>query len=387
MINELVKFSGILRENGIPASIRSSKTAHEALKLGDYNLLNQNKDILREALASIYLKNQSQRKKFDELFDSQFVREAKTSNPLKEDPQKKYGNHPKSKKFLKVYKYTIKPPKNDKTDYDIIEEDKIDYNPPLDEKIPQSENDLLSRDINKLNSFDDEIFQLCQKLGRKIANQRARRWKKSRQMRLDIRKTIRKNLKYGGALVDLVKIKPKVKKSEHFFLTDVSGSCDWISNWFFSMVYASGTSFYKTRTFDFDNKTIETTLALKEPTPLKAFTGVRDLRIKNLMIHGSSNMFLSFKSFLDQVQLSHKSMIIILSDCRDWGGPKLDGNPRSAEILQIMAEKSKKVLILNPEPKNKWDVVDSCVSHYQDAGAKFHEVRNLKQLADLIIKI
>lgn len=80
-------------------------------------------------------------------------------------------------------------------------------------------------------------------------------------------------------------------------------------------------------------------------------------------------------------------MVIILSDCRDWGGPKSNGKPRSAEIIKNMAEKSKKVFILNPEPKNKWNVVDSCVSHYEDAGAKFHEVRNLKQLADFIMEI
>lgn len=400
MINDLVKFSGILRENGIPASIRSTQTAYEALKLlqdngeilkSDYKISNNNEEILKEALSSIYLKNQRQRKKFNELFDSQFKKgeTREEANPKGEKEKNSgYGNILKSRKFLRVYSYSIKPPQSNKFNQQHLEEDKIDYTPPLDPYLPQKyEDDLLYRDINQLNSFEGEIFELCQKLGRKIANRRARRLKRSHTMRPDIRRTIRKNLKYGGALIELVKSKPKLKKSEHFFLTDVSGSCDWISNWFFSLVYASGTSFRKARTFDFDNKTIETTLALEEPTPLKAFMEVRDLRVKNLMIHGSSDMFLSFKSFLNQVKLNHKSMVIILSDCRDWAGPKAEGKPRSAETIRIISEKSRKVLILNPEPKNKWNVVDSCVSHYEDAGAKFYQVGNLKQLADFIMEI
>jgi hypothetical protein len=32
-------------------------------------------------------------------------------------------------------------------------------------------------------------------------------------------------------------------------------------------------------------------------------------------------------------------------------------------------------------------VVDSCVSYYEDVGAEIFEVRNLEQLADLIIEI
>jgi len=42
---------------------------------------------------------------------------------------------------------------------------------------------------------------------------------------------------------------------------------------------------------------------------------------------------------------------------------------------------------LNPEDKNKWDVVDSCVSYYIDAGASVREVRSLRQLAETIEKI
>jgi len=213
---------------------------------------------------------------------------------------------------------------------------------------------------------------------------RSRRQRQARIMRPDIRRTIRKNLQYGGALIDLVKSKPKIKKNHHFFLNDVSGSCDWISNWFFCLVYAAQNSFRRVRVFDYDNKSVETTVAMDEPNMMDAFIKVRDIRQKNLMIHGTSNMYQAFESFLDKVQLNHRTTLMILSDCRDWAGPKDDGKPRSAELIENMAIKCRKVMIFNPEDEKKWDVVDSCVSDYRDAGAEVHEVKNLNQLAIMV---
>ena len=206
-------------------------------------------------------------------------------------------------------------------------------------------------------------------------------------MRPDIRKTLRKNLKYGNTLIEIIKTKPRMKKNRHFFLNDVSGSCDWISNWFFLMVYAAQNSFKKAKTFEFDNKTVETTSALKEPNLLDAFIKVRDIRQKNQMIHGTSNMHSAFESFKEQADLNNKSYVLILSDCRDWAGPKSGKRPLSSDSMEYIVDKSKKVIILNPEPRNKWNVVDSCVSYYENNGAEFFEVRNLEQLAELISTI
>jgi uncharacterized protein with von Willebrand factor type A (vWA) domain len=49
-----------------------------------------------------------------------------------------------------------------------------------------------------------------------------------------------------------------------------------------------------------------------------------------------------------------------------------------------MSRKSRRVLIFNPEEEKKWDVVDSCVSLYREAGAQVHEVRNLEQMAQMV---
>ncbi|MEN6574193.1 vWA domain-containing protein [Methanobacterium aggregans] len=388
-MDKIVKFSGLLREKGIPASVRSTQTAIEAYKLLKKDS-KENEDVLRDALAAIYLKDRRQFPTFEKTFDSLFrPGEPDSTKESEEEITNSSKKRYNSKRFLKAYNYSFKVLEPEKVEAEKSALDGFDYMPPLDENLKNEfdESELLQRDITKLNSFEPELLDLCQKLGRKIANKRARRRNESRNMRPDIRRTMRKNLKYGGTLIDLVRSKPKIKKNEHIFLNDVSGSCDWISSWFFCMVYAAQTSFNRARIFDFDNKTLETTSALEEVNLIDAFVKVQDLRQKSSMIHGTSNMYTAFKSFQNQANINNKSYVLILSDCRDWAGPKSGKKPLSADVLEEIARRAKRVIVLNPEARNKWNVVDSCVSYYEDAGADFFEVRNLSQLADLVMNI
>ena len=380
-MEDIVKFSRLLRKNNIPASLRSTQTAIETFKL-----FKDDENVLNDALASVYVKNNQQRMKFDKIFKSVFGGVGEENGESNGSAGSTNSKNTKNKRLLSGYNYSFKIINPSKFSAQASESDITDYRSPLDNYIDHEmdESDLLKKDINQLTTFQPELLDLCQKLGKKIANKRVRRQKQAKNMRPDIRKTLRKNLKYGNTLLEIVKTKPRIKKSKHFFLNDVSGSCDWVSNWFFLMVYAAQNSFKKAKTFEFDNKTVETTSALEEPNLLDAFVKVRDIRQKNRMIHGTSNMLQAFESFKDQADLNNKSYVIILSDCRDWAGPKSGKIPLSANSMDYIVDKSKKVLILNPEPIKKWNVADSCVSHYEDSGAEFFEVRNLEQLAELI---
>lgn len=379
-MDEIVKFSGILRENGIPASVRSTQTACHAYPLSKDNNLD-----LREALACIYLKDQRQRKKFNECYELFFnhkIGSSKESSTKEKDKSK----------FIRKLNISVTRQNKAEFNYNNNYQMKLDHikntlNDVDDDADHEGDSRLLKSDLHKLNILQPELIDLCQKLGRKIATKRVRRYKQAKKQRPDIRKTIRKNLKHGGSLVELVKSKPKIKKQNHFFLSDISVSCDWISIWFFCMIYAAQNSFNRARAFEFDNSTIEITSALHEINIMDAFIKVLDKRKRNSMIHGKSNMYTAFESFLKQANINHKSYVLILSDCRDWAGPKYEKEPLSADFISVMARKAKKVLILNPEPKIKWNAADSCVSSYEDAGAEAFEVSNLEQLADLIVNI
>lgn len=380
---DIIQFSQELRKNRVPASIRSTQTAIESMP---YLKEIQDLGLLQDTLKLIYVKDQSQEAAFNKVYKDLFQEESEEEKPADEKKDKENkkklwtskARPPKVNYKLKSQKTREVQIKAPKTLNEVDAELNLPYN---DEFIDQH---LMDRDINSLDFFSPELINLCQKLGKKVANKRTRRYRHSKTRKIDIGMTIRKNLRYGGTLLELQKKKPQIRKNKHYFLCDISGSCDWITNWFFCMVYSSQKSFNRSRFFDFDNKALETTLALREENIQSAFLKIREMRIRAGMIHGISNMDLAFTSFMKQSKLNNKSIILILTDCRDWAGPKKEGKPTSADLLEEMVNKSKKVVILNPEPKLKWNVVDSAVKEYQDAGAIVKEVRNLRQLAELI---
>ena len=400
MLEEIAKFSGKLRKSGIPASIRSTEIACQAVPL-----IKENDGDLKEALACIYLKDQRQRKKFNEVYGSFFEGKGENTEDQSTKKQSKSANRMIKSSMSTISSsagtnsvpglnsmYQAWDHRMNHINDSIMDKIKIEY---IENTLGGSSDDgsindksgLLKSNIMTLNSLQPELIDLCQKLGRKIATKRARRYKQSKKQKPDIRRTIRKNLKHGGTLLELVKSKPKLKKQNHYFLNDVSVSCDWISIWFFCMVYAAQNSFTRARAFEFDNKTAEVTSALYELNVVDAFVKVLKIRHENAMIQGKSNMYTAFEGFLDQANLNSKSYVMILSDCRDWAGPKDNNRPLSADLIEQMSRLAKRVLILNPEPKNKWNVADSRVSYYEKAGAEVFEVSDLEQLANLISEI
>ena len=381
MINKIALLSAQLRKKGLPVSIRSTQAAMEVyLNLGD-----DDRELLKTALMSIYVKDRYDIPKFNKIFEEVFIKTIE--KPLSNEPNrgKAYiGRGPQSNKYI------IKKQGNMA---DKIRKEKIDNNKlrmlsgqPLLEEVKKLERDgeLMNKDLTKLNRFDPRMLEICQRLGKRIANKRSRRKVQTNSNKIDIRKTIRANLKYGGVPFELIKAKPRPHKNEHLFLNDISGSCEWISSWFFMLMFSAQTAFKRSRTFEFDNKTIETTHLLKEEYLIDSFVKVRDLRVKNMMVHGTSDMYSAFQSFQKQANINNKSYVIILSDCRDWAGPKVNGVPASVGLVEEMVRDSKKVVILNPEDRNKWDIVDSCVSKYEDVGAQVFEVNTLNQLAHFV---
>ncbi|MBP3790707.1 MAG: VWA domain-containing protein [Methanobrevibacter sp.] len=382
MIRKITTLSAQLREKGLPVSVRSTQSAVEVyMDLGE-----DDRELLKIALMSIYVKDKYDIPKFNKVFDEIFAVKLPENDGGEElnKGQAYRGKGPKSNK------YVIKKQSNmaSKVRKEKINNEKLRMlsGQPLLEEVQKLERDgeLMNKDLTKLNRFDPRMLEICQRLGKRIANKRSRRKVQSHSNKIDMRRTIRANLKYGGVPLELVKAKPRPHKNEHLFLNDISGSCEWISSWFFMLMFSAQTAFKRSRTFEFDNKVIETTKALKEEYLIDAFVKVKDQRVKNMMVHGTSDMYSAFTKFQEMANINNKSYIIILSDCRDWAGPKVNGIPASVGIVEEMVRDSKKVVILNPEDRNKWDIVDSCVSLYEDAGAHVFEVNTLNQLAQFV---
>jgi uncharacterized protein with von Willebrand factor type A (vWA) domain len=314
MINKIANLSAQLRQEGLPVSIRSTQAAVKIhMDLGEAD-----RQLLKTALMAVYVKDRYDIPKFNKVFEKIFKIEMEPKKTQELNKGTAYRG-----KGSKSNKYIIKKQNNA---YQKVRKEKINNEKlkmlsgqPLLEEVKQLERDgeLMNRDLTKLNRFDPRMLEICQRLGKRIANKRSRRKVKSSSNKIDMRRTIRANMKYGGVPLELVRAKPRPNKNEHLFLNDISGSCEWISSWFFMLMFSAQTAFKKSRTFEFDNKVIETTQALKEEYLIDSFIKVKDMRVKNMMVHGTSDMYSAFTKFQDMARINNKSYVIILSDCRD----------------------------------------------------------------------
>lgn len=379
----IIALSNQLREEGVDVSIRSTQTACDVWNLmkGSTNMNN-----IQTALKSVYVKNHHDNKKFDKVFNDLFINidEGHNQEILEDMP---YNGKNDDSSVLREDIMGIPDAIDSNEPLSIESMLPPDFNPETLQEKRIHEKDLLKTDINNLNTFDERILDLCRKLGDKIANQRSKRRKLMNSRTIDMPRTIRGNLKNGGKLIKLYHNKPPIHKNKHIFLSDVSGSCDWISNWFFSIIYGCQKSFDKINSYEFDSTIINTTDALKTESYYESYQNITAQKIRRGMIHGQSDMAKSFKEFLKDAHLNHKSIVIILTDCRDWKGKREDGVLKSAEILRKIVEQSSKVMIFNPESKKRWNTPTSCVRDYQNAGAEVYEIKNLENLANMITKL
>ncbi|MCI5867601.1 MAG: VWA domain-containing protein [Methanosphaera sp.] len=393
---KIIALSNKLRDEGVNVSIRTTKLACDVYEI--MQLTNSSKN-LKLAFKSVYVKDSYDEAKFNKIYDDLFKETEKLKQPprdLTKKPPKKDKDKQKQKPEKKQdpekiktdeIKFNKKPKPKEKPKPKQISFEEIIFkqmSADLQKRKTLKEKEIPDADITQLNQFDEKTLEVCRKLGKKIANRRMKRQKKANKNKISIQKTIRKNLKNGGKLIDLQKAKPPLDKSKHVFLNDISGSCDWISSWFFSIIYGCQRSFRKVTTYEFDSQIIDISEELKTESYYRTYQSIMDKRKAHGMRHEESDMTQSFKQFLNQAPLNYRTVVIILTDCRDWKSRQKEGLAESAVVLRKIVEKTQRVLIFNPEPKENWKSHTSCVDDYIKVGAEVHEVKNLKNLARLI---
>ncbi len=373
--NKIIELSNSLRNKGVCVSIRNTELACHVWDLLKYKV---NDDEFKYALKSVYIKDPSYDKIYNDTYDRLFRN--KTSEftfKNKKENNNTIDNYITENNGIVTINEVNKPFETQKRMQTEIEQES---NHRVNDQA------IINQNINNIE-HDQRAIDICRKLGIKIANQRTKRQKHAKVNHIDMQRTIRYNLKNGGKLITLLNTKPPKKKSRHFFLNDVSGSCEWISSWFFNIMYGCKRSFDRVKTYEFDNKIVDMSNALDTESYDRAYQYVMNLRMRNGMIHGRSDMTNSFKMFLDEVSLNKRSNVIILTDCRDWRGKREEGILESAMILKKMVKESHKVMILNPESKIRWNTPTSCVRDYQNVGAEVYEIGTLDHFANLISRL
>ena len=226
-----------------------------------------------------------------------------------------------------------------------------------DESGKQLREELLKK--VKLSNLEKRNFKDVQeivfKMAKKLIAIHSKRRKTFKRGQLDVRKTLRHNMKYDGMLFDVKWKSQKVDRPKVFCICDVSGSVSNYSRFLLMFLYSLTEVMPKVRAFAFSSD-------LGEVTRLFEQNNLEDAMAKTMRDYGNGStdygqMLEDFRSNVMK-DVDGKTTVIILGDARNNYG-----DPRS-EILREVYDKSQRVIWLNPEPKSAWTVGDAEMKKY-----------------------
>ncbi|MBN8871638.1 MAG: VWA domain-containing protein, partial [Rhodospirillales bacterium] len=211
----------------------------------------------------------------------------------------------------------------------------------------------------RLANVERRDLERMRVLVRQMAKKLAARYAKTRRRRLrgvlDTRRTLRRNMAWGGVPFVTVWKQKRIEKPRVMVLCDVSGSVSAMSQFLLMFLYALNEALSDIRSFAFAGSLIEVSEILEKQPVEQAIS-----KIMELIGYGSSNYGNSFADFEDgwMRYVTNKTTVLILGDAR---GNRTD--PRT-DIIGRLSQRSKRIIWLNPEYRSAWGTGDSDMFRY-----------------------
>ena len=206
----------------------------------------------------------------------------------------------------------------------------------------------------RLSNVERRDLDRMRILVRQMAKKLAARYAKTRRRRLrgvlDTRRTLRRNMGWGGVPFVTVWKQKRIEKPRVMVLCDVSGSVSAMSQFLLMFLYALNEALSDIRSFAFAGSLIEVSEILEKQPVEEAIS-----KIMELIGYGSSNYGNSFADFEDgwMRHVTNKTTVLILGDAR---GNRTD--PRT-DVVARLSQRSKRIIWLNPEYRSAWGTGDS----------------------------
>jgi uncharacterized protein len=178
----------------------------------------------------------------------------------------------------------------------------------------------------------------------KIATQISRRKKLGRKGNtVDPRWTMRRSMKYGGEVIELVHRKKRIKKTRVVLLCDVSGSMDCYSRFLIQFMYGLQNELWGVETFVFSTSLSRITHLIRTKDIVNALEKISG---SILGWSGGTNIGRSLHTFNRNFApsiVTHRTVVVIISDGWDRGDVSL-----LEREMQDLKRRAKKIIWLNP---------------------------------------
>jgi uncharacterized protein len=204
---------------------------------------------------------------------------------------------------------------------------------------------LKKTDLTKLTEMDaGKLEELARRLCKQMAIRLRRRMKDNRgQGQINLRRTIRHSIAYGGEPLDLLRKSKTPKKQRLIVLLDVSGSMDKYSFFLLRFICALKENFRQLEAFVFSTSLKRISKSLQFNRLDFVLNAVSDMADN---WSGGTRIGECLHNFNDQYgkrMLNGSPVVLILSDGLDTG----DTDMLSKE-LQYIKRRAKKIIWLNP---------------------------------------
>lgn len=206
----------------------------------------------------------------------------------------------------------------------------------------------------ELRGFSN-IKQVVRKMAKRLISMHSRRRRVKNRGKLDVRKTLRRNVANDGVLFNLYWKSTKVDRPKVMVICDVSGSVREVSRFLLMFLYSLTEILPNVRAFAFSSRLFEVTSLFKQKTLEKAVEQTLDD-----YGFGSTDYGQSFKDFkkLCFDEIDNRTTVMILGDARN------NNNKNEEEILEEIYRRARQVIWLNPEDKSHWRSGDSEMRNY-----------------------
>ncbi len=249
-------------------------------------------------------------------------------------------------------------------------------------EIQSREEYLLNKFIYQLTADEvREMKELVKRFGQKLKTRISLRKKKMKHGHIDIKKTMRTSLQYGGIPFRIFNKDRKIDRPQLVVMCDVSGSVNQYTRFMLLLTYTLQSLFSKVRTFAFISNMVEITDLFMEMDPERAINSI--FHDTNFTYGWGTNYGRCLDMFAQDYSdsLNSKTTVLILGDARNN-----NQDPGLNSFIKIK-ERSRSIFWLNPEKKHLWDWSDSIAGMYRPHCIEMKEVNNFLDLSEFIDKL
>jgi uncharacterized protein len=134
------------------------------------------------------------------------------------------------------------------------------------------------RELNLTARWDAEappVGQIIRELAKRLATRPSRRVRPAaRGRRLDLRRSLRRNVRHGMDVVELARVERRVRKTRIVMLCDVSGSMDVFNPFLLRLMFGLQKELKNSRTVVFSTRTSEITSLLRRRSVQQTLRGI-----------------------------------------------------------------------------------------------------------------